>query len=75
MDKIIATIIGGIAIFIGFVILVLVIGLLVSFPVMWLWNGCLVGLVAGITPITSVWQSWGLLILCAFLFKSSRTGK
>jgi len=34
-----------------------------------------VGLVAGITPITSVWQSWGLLILCAFLFKSSRTGK
>ena len=61
----------GLAAFIGFVLLVLIIGLIISFPVMWLWNGCLVGTVAGISPITSVWHAWGLLILTSFLFKST----
>jgi hypothetical protein len=71
MKKIIQIIAAGIAAFIGFLLLILIIGLIVSYPVMWLWNGCLVGTVAGITPITSVWHAWGLLILCGLLFKSS----
>jgi hypothetical protein len=64
-------IIGGLAIFLGFLVLILIIGLLISWPFMLLWNGCLVGLVAGIGPITSIWQAWGILILSAFLFKGS----
>ena len=66
--KIIATIIGAIVLFIA---LVVAIGLLLSWPVMLLWNGCVVGLIAGVTPITSIWHAWGLLILCGLLFKSS----
>jgi hypothetical protein len=55
-----------------FVVLLLIvgIGLLIAWPVMLLWNGCLVGTVAGITPLTSIWHSWGMLILCGLLFKS-----
>ena len=56
---------------IGIIVLAIVIGALFAFPVMWLWNGCLVGTVAGISPITSVWHAWGLLILTSFLFKST----
>lgn len=65
------SLLAGIGIVVGFVVLILIIGLLCAFPVMWLWNGCLVGLVAGITPITSVWQSLGLIVLFSILFKSS----
>ena len=56
---------------VGIIVLAIVIGALFAFPVMWLWNGCLVGTVAGISPITSVWHAWGLLILTSFLFKST----
>ena len=64
-------IIGGLAVFVGFIILIAIIGLIVSWPFMLLWNGCLVGLVAGVGPITSIWHAWGVLILASFLFKSS----
>jgi hypothetical protein len=46
-------------------------GLLFSLPVMLLWNGCLVGAVAGISQIGWA-QAWGIMILCGFLFKSSK---
>lgn len=69
--NILQSIIVGLFAFIGFIGIILVIGLLIAFPVMWLWNGCLVGLVAGITPITSVWQALGLILLTSFLFKSA----
>ena len=52
-------------------LLIIVLGLLFAWPVLLLWNGCLVGAVAGITPLTSIWQAWGILILCGLLFKSS----
>jgi hypothetical protein len=43
-------------------------GLLFSIPVWLLWNGCIVGTIAGIGEITWL-QSWGILILCGLLFK------
>jgi hypothetical protein len=69
MDKLLA----GLFLFLGFIALILIIGLLISWPLMLLWNGCLVGTVAGIGPLTSIWHAWGILILSAFLFKSTTT--
>ena len=37
-------------------------GLLFSFPLMLLWNGCLVGAIAGVNPVGWV-QMWGIVIL------------
>jgi len=53
-----------------FALLVIAGGLLLSLPVMLLWNYCLVGAVAGVAEIGWL-QAWGILILCGFLFKSS----
>jgi hypothetical protein len=49
----------------------LFISFLLSWPVYMLWNGCLVGAVAGVAGVAEVtWlQAWGLSILCGFLFK------
>ena len=52
------------------VLFIVCVGLLMSLPVMLLWNGCLVGAVSGVSEITWL-QAWGLLILCNFLFKVS----
>ena len=66
MDKI------GIALvaFIGVIGLALVLGLLLSLPVYWLWNGCLVDAVTICKPITWL-QALGITVLFSFLFKSS----
>ncbi len=47
-------------------------GLVCSLPVMLLWNACLVGAIAGVSPIGWL-QAWGILVLFGFLFKSSST--
>ena len=53
--------------FFGGIIIAIVIGLISSLPVMWLWNSCLVVAIPGINQIT--WfQAWGILILCNSLF-------
>ena len=66
LSKIGIIILGLIALLgIGFVV-----AILFAFPVMWLWNGCLVGLIVGINPITSFWQAFGIMLLCSLLFKS-----
>jgi hypothetical protein len=41
-----------------------------SWPVMMLWNGCLVGAIDGIKEVTWL-QAWGLSVLCGLLFKSN----
>jgi hypothetical protein len=65
MDKIF-TAIGVSVVAVGIIV---ALGLLVSLPVMWLWNGCLVGAVDGIHELT--WfQSWGIVVLFNMLFKS-----
>jgi hypothetical protein len=53
--------------------IVVVLGLLFSYPVMLLWNGCLVPAVDGVKEIGWL-QAWGLMILFGVLFKST-TGK
>jgi len=55
---------------IAFVVVVAVFGLLMSLPVMWLWNGCLVPAVSGVKELGWL-QSWGMLVLCGLLFKNS----
>jgi len=55
---------------IGVVGLVVILGLLFSLPVMLLWNGCLVGAIAGVNEITWL-QAWGIMVLFGLLFKSS----
>jgi uncharacterized membrane protein len=66
MEKLIVVIGGlGLIIFVSFVL---------SWPVMALWNGCLVDAVTGVKEITWL-QGWGISILCGFLFKTSVTSK
>jgi hypothetical protein len=48
----------------------LLVSLLFSLPVMLLWNGCLVGAVAGISEITWM-QAWGISILTGIMFKET----
>lgn len=52
--------------------LVIALGLLFSLPVMWLWNGCLVGAIDGVREVTWL-QAWGLNVLFGILFKTSIT--
>ena len=63
MDNIIVAVLA----IIGTIVLAIIVGALMAFPVMWLWNGCLVGTVAGVSKIG--WATaWGLNILCGLLF-------
>lgn len=64
-------IIGGLLLFLGFLVLILIIGALISFPFMWLWNVCLVPYIPAILPIAHWYHAWGILIVAAFLFKGS----
>jgi hypothetical protein len=63
-----------VAVFVGAVVLglagLLALSFLLSWPVYMLWNGCLVGAVAGVGEVSWL-QAWGLTILCGFLFKSN----
>jgi hypothetical protein len=68
MEKV--TVIIG-AVVIGIVGL-LFLSFLLSWPVYMLWNGCLVGAVAGVSEVTWL-QAWGLTVLCGFLFKHNVT--
>lgn len=61
------TAVGGIVTIIAMVI---ILGLVMSWPVMMLWNGCLVDAVSGVKEIGWL-QAWGILVLCGMLFKTS----
>ena len=50
------------------------ISFLLSWPVMMLWNDCLVGAVDGIREIGWL-QAWGIQFLFGMLFKSTSTKK
>jgi len=63
MTKILLGAVGLIALGVG-------LSLLLSWPVMWLWNESLIGAVDGVHPIT--WfQAWGISALCGILFQSN----
>jgi hypothetical protein len=66
MEKLIAALV----IMLGMVGLALFIGFLLAWPVMMLWNGCLVDAVTIVKPIGWL-QAWGITILASFLFKST----
>jgi hypothetical protein len=70
MEKFIA----AIALAIGGIALIAVVGLLFSLPVMWLWNVALVPAIPGLAKIGWL-QAWGILILCNFLFKPTVSSK
>ena len=70
MDKIAAAVV----VMAGFVVAMVVIGFIVSYPLMLLWNGCLVGAIDGVREVTWL-QMWGIGILTSVLFKSTTTTK
>lgn len=53
----------------GVIMMVLIMAILLTLPVMWLWNW-LMPLIFGLIKIT-FWQAFGLDMLCGFLFKTS----
>jgi hypothetical protein len=59
---------------IGVIIFGAIVGLVFSFPVMLLWNGCLVPAITGINEITWL-QAWGLMVLVNIFFKLSVSTK
>ena len=61
------TIVGAL----GFIVLL---SFLLSWPIMMLWNGCLVGAVDGVHAVTWL-QAWGLTVLFHSLFKATVTSK
>ena len=66
MDKVV----GAIGVMIFAVAAFVILGLILSLPVMWLWNDCLVPAVTILKPVGWL-QAWGISILCSFLFKPS----
>lgn len=55
---------------IGSFVAILLVSFLLSWPVMALWNGCLVDAVAGVKEITWL-QGWGISVLVGLLFNRS----
>jgi len=67
-------IIGVVTGFIGLIAIALFLSFLLAWPVMMLWNGCLVPAVDGVKEIGWL-QAWGLQFLVNLLFKLSVTNK
>ena len=65
--EILIAVIGGVA-------FLVCLSLLLSLPVYFLWNGCLVGAIEGVKEVTWL-QAWGLMILSSFLFKTTVSNK
>ena len=60
--------------FIGLVLALVLVSFLLAWPVMMLWNGCLVGAIDGVREIGWL-QAWGLQFLFGILFKTTVTTK
>lgn len=65
---------AGLVLILGGLALVVLASFIFSYPIYLLWNGCLVGAVAGVTEVTWL-QAWGLATLCGMLFKSTVSTK
>ena len=57
---------------IGILLMMVVLGLIMSYPIMLLWNACLVPAIPSIHEIEWL-QAWGIMFLCGLLFKSDIT--
>jgi hypothetical protein len=62
----------GIGLIFAGISLLVVAAILFAWPVQLLWNGCLIGAVDGVHPIT-FWQALGLNFLFSILFKGTST--
>ena len=60
--------------FTGIVAAILIASFLLSWPVMALWNGCLVGAVEGVKEIGWL-QAWGLQFMLNLMFKTKTSTK
>ena len=58
----------------GVIALGLGLSFLLSYPIMLLWNGCLVGAISGVSEVTWL-QAWGLTVLFGWLFKDTSIKK
>lgn len=52
----------------------ILIGLIIAWPAMLLWNSCAVPAVNGLNPI-GFWQALGIVVLANILFKSNVSSK
>ena len=64
----------AVGVFVGLVLVAIALGAIVAFPVMLLWNGCLVSAIDGVKEISYL-QAWGLYILSNLIFKTSVSRK
>lgn len=64
LENAIALVVGLLA----FLVSAFVLGIIVAFPTMWLWNWLMPGLFH--LPVLTIWQAWGLLFLSTLLIKS-----
>jgi hypothetical protein len=67
IQKILGTLVGAI-------LFAVTLSFLLSWPVMVLWNECLVPAIQGINEVTWL-QAWGLSVLAGFLFNKTTTVK
>jgi len=65
MTKTLTSIILGL---LAFVVTACVLGAIVAFPTMWLWNWVMPAIFY--LPTITVWQAWGLVFLSGLLIKS-----
>ena len=56
------------------ILMLVLYGILLAWPVQVLWNGCLIQAADGLNPIT-FWQALGINILFSMLFKKSSNSK
>ncbi len=66
--------ISGVVTMLVDVLIIVIFTMLISWFVMMLWNGCLVGAVAGVSEIGWL-QAWGISVLTCLLFKTSSSSK
>ena len=62
---------GYLVIFLGILAFAFGLSIIFAWPVMLLWNW-LMPVIFGLPPLT-FWQSFGLMLLCSLLFKSTST--
>ena len=48
----------------------IVMGMILAWPIQWLWNHALVGAANGVNPI-GFWQAYGIFVLSNLVFRSS----
>ena len=53
------------------ILLYMGIGLILAFPLMWLWNYTLPELTNGLLANIKYWQAWSLIVICSILFGGS----